>query len=441
MNFALPRIHAAEGYRFGLIVALLFFNSVILESNEVIATSGFVSHIGVQHIVWVWAADMIIVMLTAALYSIIVDRTNRTRLTTVMFAGFGGIYILLYGLFRFEQLTWITYPLLTIVNDQQWSLFSLLIWALANDAFTPAQAKRLFPLLAMAVMIGSVAGNMTVTLLPQVLHAPGYILLLFNAFLLLTLSGTLVVASLTKQPLADARSARRANRLREIFTEGLGFIREVPSFRYLAFAMIPLGFGLNALEFNFLSTIASADAASVQMIYGTFKVVLSLSILFIQGWLASRLVNRIGLRRIFTLSPVAQLVALLLAFAWPIYGIFLGNYLTRVTLVAIDEPARQMLFGLAPDERRGRVSAFMNGYLYPLGAILGCIIIGSLLSLEHAGLIQPIESSFIYLGGAFCSVLFAFAMVVHIHECYDISLLSWRLDRRKRGSAIPNLEF
>lgn len=445
MNLALPRIHAAEGAKFSLIVALLFFNAVILESNEVIATSGFVSDIGVQHVVWMWAADMAVVMLTAALYSIVVDRTNRLKLTTIMFAGFGCIYLSMYGLFHFTQLTWLVYPLLTIVNDQQWSLFALMIWALANDAFSTAQAKRLFPLLAMAVMIGSVVGNATVTLLPELIGGPGYILLLFNATVMLTLFvllfGVLLNSTASACLIPMARPSQSGEQLRAVFTEGLGFIRDIPSFRYMAFAMIPLGLALNTLEFHFLSTIANTDIASVQTIYGSFKIVLSVSVLLIQGIVASWLINQITLRRIFAILPAAQLTGLLLVFAWPIYGIFLGNYLTRVTLVAIDEPARQLMFGMAPDERRGRVSAFMNGYLYPLGAIIGCIIIGIILYLTQAGFLNAFLGERIYLGLALVAVLFALTMVTRIYKSYDTSLLSWRLDRRKRRSSIPNLDF
>lgn len=441
MNLTLLRIPDVERYRFGLIVTLFFLNSVILESNEVIATSGFISNIGVHHVIWVWAVDMLIVMLTAALYSIVVDRTNRARLTTIMFATFGCGYLGLHKLFQIEHLEWLTYPLLTIINDQQWSLFGLLIWALANDAYSTAQAKRLFPLLAMAVMIGSVFGNATVALLPHLLQVPGYVLLLVNAFLMILLSAAIWTVDSTQSLLASVRPARHQAQLHDVFAEGIGFIRDVPSFRYLAFAMIPLGLGLNALEFHFLSTIVSADTAAVQTIYGTFKVILSISILLAQALLVTRLIKWIGLRRIFTLMPVAQLTGLLLVFAWPLYGIFLANYLVRVTLVAIDEPARQMLFGLAPDERRGRVSAFMNGYLYPLGAIAGCLVIGIILYCTQAGYIQSAYSAYIYLSIAFLSIVTSLLMVFRINKYYDLSMLSWRLERRKRGSTIPNIVF
>ena len=93
MTFGLPRIEQAERSQFTIIVAFLLINSLVLESNEVIATSGFVSHLGVEHIVWMWALDMGVVMLTAALYSVIVDRTNRVALAMRLFTLFSLLYL------------------------------------------------------------------------------------------------------------------------------------------------------------------------------------------------------------------------------------------------------------------------------------------------------------------------------------------------------------
>ena len=61
---------------------------------------------------------------------------------------------------------------------------------------------------------------------------------------------------------------------------------------------------------------------------------------------------------VLTDSTADLTCALILALAWPgIVGITLGNLLTRVVLLGVDEPARHAFQGLVPDERRGRVSA------------------------------------------------------------------------------------
>ncbi|MEZ4869548.1 MAG: hypothetical protein R3C14_49950 [Caldilineaceae bacterium] len=441
MIIGLPCIERGERWQFIAIVAFLFINSLVLESNEVIATSGFVSHVGVQHISWIWALDMLVVMLTAALYSLIVDRTNRVVLTMRLFGLFSLLYLGFYGLFQIENLAWLTYPLLTILNDQQWSLFGLLIWALASDTFSTAQSKRLFPLLAMSVIVGSIAGNSAVAGVSQLLQERGDWLLLFNAMLMGALALVVLWFQYRGKLIATVRAAGHTDHLLDILHEGFVFVQDVPMFRYLALAMIPAGLAYNTLEFHLLYTLSTMDAVMLQTTYGLFKSVTAVSLLLIQAFVTTRLLNHLGLRRIFVFLPIILLVGLSSALLLPAFAIFVANYLSRVTLQGIDEPARQTLKNLVPDERRGRVSAFLNGYLYPIGSILGCIQIGLIMQLVRHGTITATIGQWSYLTISILCMIFALWSALQICQHYDASLLNWRLDRRKRRSSIPNLDL
>lgn len=441
MTLGLSRIERDERWQFVVIVAFLLINSLVLESNEVIATSGFVSHVGVQHIVWVWALDMVVVMVTAALYSLIVDRVNRIALTMRLFTLFGFCYLAIYLLFQLETLTWLVYPLLTILNDQQWSLFGLLIWALASDIFSTAQSKRLFPLLAMAVIVGSIVGNSTVAAVSQLLHGRGDQLLLLNALLMTALALTLVLLQWCGKFEISVRPAGSDERLTDILREGFAFVQEVPLFRYLALAMIPLGLAYNTIEYHLLYTLSIMDAATLQTTYGVFKSVTAFSLLLIQALVTTRLINHFGLRRVFSFLPFILLIGLGSTLLLPAFAIFGANFLARVTLQGIDEPARQTLKNLVPDERRGRVSAFLNGYLYPTGSILGCIQIGLIMQLVSHGVISASLGQLSYLLISVLCLLFALWSAYQVYQHYDASLLNWRLDRRKRRRSIPNLDL
>ncbi|MBE2184783.1 MAG: hypothetical protein IAE89_15240, partial [Anaerolineae bacterium] len=244
----LNRIMPEERGRFLLLAVLFFLNSMILESNEVVATSGFISSIGVSQIVLVWAIDMAIVIVTSGIYSLFVDRTRRGRLAVIVYFVFVVIYLGLFGLFTTEQGAF-GYGVLLVVNDQQWLLFPLLIWALANDMFSVAAAKRLFPLLGIAIFTGGIVGNGIAAGMAQI-AGTSYRLLLFNVVVLLG-AGTLLMLSMNRVNVSS-RQARVGEKLFDSLREGIEFIREVPIFRYLTLAMILLGIGLNAIEFDFL---------------------------------------------------------------------------------------------------------------------------------------------------------------------------------------------
>lgn len=436
----LSRIQAGERGRFAVLALLLFVNALALESNEVVATSGFISSIGVNQIVLIWALDMTIIVLTSGVYSLFVDRTRRPRLAVMLFTGFAMVYAALYGLFLVSRSP-VTYALLLVINDQQWLLFPLVVWALANDMFAVASAKRLFPLLGIAAFTGGIIGNVTAAAMAQFFGA-NFSLLLFNALLLFT-TGAILYFVLKRVKVTVRQSSERESAL-DALQEGLGFVREVPVFRYLTITMIMLGIGLNAIEFDFLNKVASSTtvASDLQTFYGGFKVAVAIGLLVAQAAISPWLLNRLGFKHVFMVMPAMMLVGLALAALGPgLIGAVLGNYLVRVSKVGVDEPSSRAFQGLVPDERRGRVSAFLEGYLYPVGSIVGSVTIAVLLGVASAGTIPGASVRTIYLALALGAAGVALLAASRIRHDYDRSMLNWRLQRRKRGSALANLEF
>ena len=146
----LPRIAPNERLRFFTLAMLLFINMIVVQSNGVVATSGFIANVGTGQLLLVWALDNFIIFSVSGAYSLFVDRVKRSNLTLMLFTLATAIYIIMYILFRIDAPDILTYSLLMLLSDQQWILFALAIWALANDIFTVAEGKRLFPLLAFA---------------------------------------------------------------------------------------------------------------------------------------------------------------------------------------------------------------------------------------------------------------------------------------------------
>jgi AAA family ATP:ADP antiporter len=85
---------------------------------------------------------------------------------------------------------------------------------------------------------------------------------------------------------------------------------------------------------------------------------------------------------------------------------------------------------LVPEERRGRVSLFMDGYLLSMGTILGSLITGAMLLISQSGL--AVEAFYLYLGIALELAIFALWSVNQMRLTYEKSLFNWRLKRRQR---------
>lgn len=440
MKTLIPRLLPGERARFVTLGLLLFLNSLVQESNEVVATSGFVSNVGVQQVPWLWTAEYLIVILVSGAYSLVVDRTRRERLTVALSLVFSLLYSLLYVLFVLRASEWLSYSALLIVNSQQWHLIPLLIGALANDMFTVAETKRLFPLLGIVGVVGSVLGNAVAAGAAHFFPEQNATLLLLNAGLMLS-QGVALLIGLRWIPMS-ARQAPHGESPSAVLREGFAFVREVPVYRYLTVAMLMVGIGWTVLEYQLLVSASPLKPAALQTFYGGFKVAVPLGLLIVQSLLASWLLNRLGFRHVFLLLPAVLLFSLgLTLLVSGLVGVAAGVYLVRVTMQGVDEPSRQAFLGLVPDERRGRVSAFVEGYLYPLGYLIGCAMIGAVLWGTKYHLFAPSAGRALYLGlSCACAVVSLWAMM-RFRATYDVSMLNWRLQRRRRASALGDLEF
>jgi len=439
------RVLPAERARFFTLAALLFINVLVLESNEVVATSGFVSNVGAEQILWVWAIDMLIVILTSGVYSLVVDRTKREWLAVAMCVGFSLLYVALYFLLRFDTPDWLSYSLLTVVNDQQWLLFPMLIWAIASDAFSTAEAKRLFPPLSIAAFAGGIFGNGLTALVARRVAQGGQgsvQMLLFNAGLLLVM--VLILAVALRRLKVSARQSRQGEKVLDSLREGLAFVREVPSYRYLTLAMILLGVGLNVIEYQLIADASRAysQTTGLEAFYAVLRAVRTGLMLLVQGVIAGWLLKRLGFKSVFVIMPSALLAGLLLVFFWPgLVAVIIGEYLARITLQGVDEPSRRAFLSLVPDERRGRVGAFLDGYLYPLGSLLSCGVVGATLFAVGRGLLTPELGRAIYIGLACLCAGAALWAIFRFRAYYDTSMLNWRLKRRRRKSILDGLDL
>jgi MFS family permease len=443
MSF-LPAILPTERMRVGVLAFLLFVNSFVLESNEVVATSGFIINVGVSQILLVWAAVMFMALVGSSTYSLFIDRVERRRLGIILFLSFSLVYIGFYGMFLLQVPDFVAYSLLAILNEQQWTLFPLLIWSLANDMFSVPESKRLFPLLAAMVVIGSICGNAIAAAIGQMLGGESYGLLLFNALLMLVCAAALLFARARIRSQRTKTTTTRGvlNNLRE----GLYFIRDVKAYRFLSIAMILIGFCLNTIEYQFLVDVSEgySDPGHLQTFYGIFKIMSVPALLFLQGFAVSWFIKHVGLKYTFAFMPGITFFAVLLTMFWisPVGGLvilsgaIIGDYLMRVALSGIDEPSRKIFEGYVPEQRRGRVSALLDGVLYPLGSIISCALVGLVVYSINQAWIDPDSGRVIYIGMALVAALASLWSIRNFFMHYEKSMLNWRLSRRKKGASI-----
>jgi hypothetical protein len=422
---------------------LLLSNAVAQQVSGIVAISGFLSEGGVNQILIVWVIDTLLITLMTGLQSLIVDRFDRITLMRGMIFGFALVFTVLRLMFTFQSPGWLNYALIYLVSQQQWLFFPLVFWVLANDILDMAQTKRLFPLIAGLGSVGRLLGIGIALLSPSLFSQWGIKseeVLTFNV-LIYMLAYLLMLGGL--RSVQVRKTVQKRETLRETLTEGWAFVREVPSFRYLMLSIVALVLCDTIIEFRFLvvSDQIFSDASSYQMFYSLYRLALTLSALTIQSFLTNRIIVRISLKNTFLILPLTALAGAAWMMSLPgiISGVG-GVMLQKLPAITINESARKAFHALVPEERRGRVSMFMDSYLFAAGTIIGCLVTGAIILVGF--LIGSSEYFYVYLAVAVMAALFALWAVLKMRTVYDSSLFNWRLKRRqRRTSALDKLDF
>jgi ATP:ADP antiporter, AAA family len=247
MNIFLQRIFRIKSGELGLILTLgtiLFINYLTMGITKVVSVSGFLSEVQDYYILLVWAGDMGLLILATGLQSLIIDRFSRIRLLGAIILILGTIYALLPLTFMLDNFpVEISYTLLYLLTDQQWLIFPLIFWTLINDLYSPAQGRRLLPIIGSFAFLGTIIG-LLIAQLDAKLHFGATKLLFLNAIVFLLAFG--IVFFILRKNRIRHQSQNSAT-IREAFSGGWNFIQSVPAFRYLSLSMFSAGITITLL--------------------------------------------------------------------------------------------------------------------------------------------------------------------------------------------------
>jgi ATP/ADP translocase len=226
--------------------------------------------------------------------------------------------------------------------------------------------------------------------------------------------------------------------------EGMDFVRDVPLFRYLAIVFFLNQLAITVLDYQYLVVGVERfpKASDFSVFFGGLRALWNVAALAVQILIVGRLSERLGPKSIFFIVPGA--LASGMAFAAAVYA-FISVVVVRFAASALattfERPARKAVQGLVPEGKRGRVTTFIDSFLFAIAQIIGCAILGVGIVLHRSGVLGSTGAAVGNLAiGAVCALL-AIYFVTRLRATYDASMVNWRLARRKRGSAIAGLDF
>jgi ATP/ADP translocase len=435
--FRFLRIYPEERGIFAVFGLVFFCNALATQIASVAAVSGFMKGDGVGQIPIVWMIDMVFILMTAGLQSFIIDRFDRSKLVKTMIIGFAVIFLLLRVSFHLNEPGWLNYGLMLIISDQQWLFFPLVFWTLAQDIFSVAQAKRLFSPIASMGFIGQLTGLLLVSVAPQLLNSIGVAaeeLLIFNVAIYF-LAYLLVTFGLRKFKM-QANVIQQIKTPMDTFFAGWDFIKEIPVFRYLAICILAVNLSLTFVEFGFLTITQRVFSTNYHTFYALYRFGLVLISFILQGLATSRIIQKLSLKNAFMVMPLALVAGSIWMLFTGIFSAIGGMVVSKVAQFTADDSARRSFQALVPEERRGRVSTFLESTLFGFGVIIASLLILGALFLGNW--IGQAYASYIYRGLAVATGLWAVWAAFKMHQVYDYSMLNWRLKRRERSVTVPD---
>jgi hypothetical protein len=418
---------------------ILFANYAAMGITKVVSVSGFLSEVKDHYILLVWAVDMVLLILATGVQSLIVDKYDRIKLMAGVLLMFVALYALLPLTFLIKGFpASISYTLIYLLNDQQWRFFPVVFWILVNDIYDPATGRRVLPVIANFAFLGTIVG-LGIAAVDAQMNFGTVNLLLLNAgiFLLAWFVSRIRLRSIKLPP-----PVRPAESMKETLTEGWDFIKMVPAFAYLALGMLATGSVMTILLFDVLSDAKFDLGNGFQSFYAIYNLVIAIVSIFIQSF-SARIIEAFTLRRSFLIQPFVMLVSVISNFFFPGYmSSAVSQGISRASYDTLDLSARKAFQAMVPNEKRGRVSMFIDSYLPSGGTIIGSLITFAIIV---AGLGLGLERAVytkIYLGvGIVIAIIAAYASY-RVRATYEQSMLNWQLKRRTRGaSVLDKLDF
>jgi MFS family permease len=415
-------------------------NALAMQIAGIVSVSGFLSSGGVNSILIVLFVDYTFILITGALQSLVIDKFTRKSLvlwTTLIFAL---LFVILRLMFLFGAPDWLNYSLMYLLAEQQFILFPLVFWVLANDIFDFSQAKRLFPVISGWNFAGKLIG-IGIAAISPLLFTKFEIkleeILTINTFVYLL---TFMVLWRGLRKIEVRKTITQTETLKKTLREGWEFMSNVPSFRFMMYTIIALAVADTIIEFRFLVVTDSVfqDQNSYQTFFSIYRLGITMLSLVLQAFVTGVLIKNMELKNTFIIFPVIAFVGAIAMILLPGINIAVA-VMASVKLIrdTVNDSSRKSFQGLVPEERRGRVSTLMESYLPSIGTMLACV---AGYAIVYIGNVLGIDVLFWYMLVAAVGGAFALGTVLKMRSVYDSSMYNWRLKRRERKASAALLD-
>lgn len=357
-------------------VALMFgYGFLALTSYYLIKparNSIFVDRVGAEHLPWVYILTALVVLAVMVLYSKYVDRVGRITLILSSIGGLASLLVLFWwflqgesgviasgGFYVFTKL----YPLFLVSQ----------FWLVANLLFNTTQARRLFGLIGVGLILGGIAGSSIASVAADRIGTER---------LLLLATGVLAVCAilvLILSPRIRAEAGDASGRLTdEISGSAIKLLRDSSHLKTIAVILtltIVVGTLLDWQLNRAVEIFIEGEDAKTQF-FGRFYATLNVVSVVVQVLFTGYVLRRFGVSLALFVLPVVLGLAGVAILAFPLlYVVTVGKGAEGALRYSLDQSTRELLFLPVPTDVKYKVKPLIDLAIYRGGTGLGGVLL------------------------------------------------------------------
>jgi AAA family ATP:ADP antiporter len=336
---------------------------------------------GVQHLAWLFSATLVGMLLLHPVFTALVARFPRRRFVPLVYRVFILnliVFLLLFRVADGSQGVWI--GRIFFVWTSVFNLFVVSVfWSFMADIYRPAQAERLFGLIAVGGTLGAILGS---TITSGLVRVVGPVSLLLVSALLLEIAAR-AAAALERHAEGLARESRREESdPREaagqpppaigggVF-EGIGQVVRSPYLLGIAALMLLFTIASTFLYFQQAAIVAwtfQDDPRGRTGLFAGIDLAVNVLTLVSQVFLTGRILRWLGVGVALAILPLLSLVGFAILGAAPVLSVLVAfQVLRRAGNFAIQRPAREVLYTVLSRAEKYKAKNFNDTFVYRVG--------------------------------------------------------------------------
>jgi HEAT repeat protein len=268
---------------------------------------------------------------------------------------------------------WI-YPALWLLRGAAEFLLGLAVWGLAGLVTDTRQAKRFFPLLGGAAVLGQVMGGLATRPLATWLGTNNLILVWLGTLAMVVVLGRVLVA---RAGVDVPRSRRRRTPAIAEMRDGLRYALRSPLLRWMSVGSVLFSLLFFSLYLPFSRAAADRypQPEDLAGFFGLFFALSTAVTLLLSLLVMNRLLSRVGVPTVMMVLPVLYLLAFgILTIASTFVILLVFRFAQVVWLQGGASSAWEAVINTVPGDRRDRMRAFLYGGPTQVGTVLAGVV-------------------------------------------------------------------